>query len=338
MKKLLFVVAAMALCAGAAAQDTAVHVICSEPAEWCSAVATAYVRATGTRIHMAIEGAREALARLQAEKVAPKADVWFGGAGDAHLQAAVQGLARAHESPALAKLHPWAQQQARRSGYRTVGLYAAVPGFAYNPEVLARRSLPEPRAWADLLKPAYRGAIQMPDPGLSGAGYAVVATLVQRMGEDKAFDYLAALHQNVEPYTRTDAGPFEAVARGEAAVGVGFMHHGVSEKMKGFPVETVAPAEGTGVAIGAMSLVQGAPHPEAAIAFYEWALTPAAQELAAARRQFQRPSRVDARLDPRIPGVAPVGLVRQEQTGVDGLAARRRLVARWEKEVAALPR
>ena len=182
-----------------------------------------------------------------------------------------------------------------------MGLYAAPLGFAYNPALLAGRKLPVPRTWADLLKPAYRSAIQVVDPAPGGPGDALVAALVWRMGRDKAADYLEALDRSVARYTRSAAGPVKAVARGEAAVAIGFMHDAIAEKMQGLSVEVVAPADGTGAEVGAMSLVKGARNPDAARQFYEWALTPAAQALAAAQGQFQVPSNMNTRHDPRIP-------------------------------------
>ena len=44
-----------------------------------------------------------------------------------------------------------------------------------------------------------------------------IATLVQLMGEDKAFDYLKKLHANINAYTRSGTAPVKAVARGETA-------------------------------------------------------------------------------------------------------------------------
>ena len=86
----------------------------------------------------------------------------------------------------------------------------------------------------------------------------MIATLVQLMGEDKAFDYLKALHKNVSQYTRSGTAPIKAVARGETAISISFVHDGPGEKMQGFPVETITPSDGTGAEIGSMSIVKGA--------------------------------------------------------------------------------
>ena len=83
-----------------------VNVICSVQAEWCNMIATVYARTTGVKVNMALKGSGEALAQLIAEKDNPKTDVWFGGTGDPHLQAAEQGLTLEYKSPTLPQLHP----------------------------------------------------------------------------------------------------------------------------------------------------------------------------------------------------------------------------------------
>ena len=337
MRKMCFGLAMAALASSAAAQSQ-VNVICSVQAEWCNMIATVYTRTTGTRVNMSMKGSGEALAQLVAEKDNPKTDVWFGGTGDPHLQAAEQGLTLEYKSPSLPQLHDWAQQQARQSGWRTVGIYSGPLGFGYNPELLARKKLPVPRTWADLTRPEYKGEVQVANPASSGTAYTMIATLVQLMGEDKAFDYLKGLHRNVSNYPRSGTGPIKAVARGETAVSISFVHDGPGEKMQGFPVETITPSDGTGAEIGSMSLVKGARNLEAAKKFYEWALTPGAQEMAAAARSFQLPSNKAAKVDPRVPNFKQIRFIPYDYARYGASAERRRLIQRWEKEVNALPR
>ena len=231
---------AIALMAGLVALPAAaqgqINIICSVQAEWCNMISTVYARTTGTRVNLSMKGSGEALAQLNAEKDNPKTDIWFGGTGDPHLQAAEQGLTLEYKSPTLPQLHAWAQQQAQQSAYKTVGIYSGPLGFGYNTELLAKKKLPVPKTWADLLKPDYKGDVQVANPASSGTAYTMIATLVQLMGEDKAFEYLKGLHKNVSQYTRSGTGPIKAVARGETAVSISFVHDGPGEKMQGFPV------------------------------------------------------------------------------------------------------
>ena len=335
MKKPLLAATLAALSFGAIAD---VNIICSVQAEWCNMISTVYARTTGTKVNVSMKGSGEALAQLIAEKENPKTDVWFGGTGDPHLQAAEQGLTLEYKSPSLPQLHEWAQQQARQSGYKTVGIYSGPLGFGYNTELLARKKLAVPKSWADLTKPEYKGEVQVANPASSGTAHTMIATLVQLMGEEKAFDYLKSLHKNVSQYARTGTGPIKAVARGETAVSISFVHDGPGEKMQGFPVETITPGEGTGAEIGSMSLVKGARNLEAAKKFYDWALTPAAQEMAAAAKQFQLPSNKAAKVDPRVPDFKKIKFINYDYAKYGASVERRRLIARWEKDVNSLPR
>ena len=336
MKKIWVAAALVAL--GGATQAQTVNVICSVQAEWCNMMGTVYGKAKGVKINISMKGSGEALAQLIAEKDNPKTDIWFGGTGDPHLQAAEQGLTLEYKSPSMTQLHTWAQKQAEQSKYRTVGIYSGPLGFGYNTELLAKKKLPVPKTWADLLNPALKGEIQVANPASSGTAYTMVATLVQLMGEDQAFEYMKKLHKNISQYTRSGTGPIKAAARGETTVSISFVHDGPGEKIAGFPIETITPADGTGAEIGSMSIIKGARNLEEAKKFYEWALTPGAQEMAAAAKQFQLPSNKNAKNDARIPDFKKIKFINYDYAKYGASAERRRLIAKWEKEVNSLPR
>ncbi len=332
MKKFLLG-AALAASAAAASAQGQVNIICSVQAEWCNLMATVYSRTTGTKVNMTAKGSGEALAQLNAERANPKTDIWFGGTGDPHLQAAEQGLTLEYKSPQLAQLHPWAQKQAADAKYRTVGVYLGPLGFGFNKEMLAKKKAPEPKSWADLLKPEYKGDIQMANPASSGTAYTMIATLVQLMGEEKAFAYMKSLHPSISTYTRSGTAPIKAAARGETMVSISFVHDVTTEALGGFPVGSSYPAEGTGAEIGSMSIVKGSPNPETAKAFYEWALTPGGQQFGLAAKQFQLPSNTKVPKDARMPDPAKIKLINYDYAKYGSSTERRRLIARWEKEV-----
>ncbi|MDP3084822.1 MAG: ABC transporter substrate-binding protein, partial [Rubrivivax sp.] len=314
------------------------NVICSVQAEWCNMIQTVFTRTTGVKVNMALKGSGEALAQIIAERANPKTDIWFGGTGDPHLQAAEQDLTLEYKSASLPQLHGWAQQQASQSKFRTVGIYSGPLGFGYNTELLAKKKLAVPKTWNDLLNPALKGEIQVANPASSGTAYTMVATLVQLMGEDKAFDYMKALHKNISQYTRSGTGPIKAAARGETTVSISFVHDGPAEKMQGFPIETITPTDGTGAEIGSMSIINGSRNLAQAKKFYEWALTPQAQQFGAAARQFQLPSNKATPVHPQVPDFKSIKFINYDYAKYGSSAERRRLIAKWEKEVNSLPR
>ena len=324
----------LAFGAGAArADEGTLNVICGVQTEWCSLVQTTFSRTTGIKVNMVQKGAGEALAQIAAESANPKTDVWFGGTGDPHLQAAEKDLTVAYQSPNVNLLRDWAVTQARQSRYKTVGLYSGPLGFAYNTELLAKKKLPAPACWADLLQPRYKGEVQMANPNSSGTAYLAIATMVQISGEDKAFEYLKALHRNISQYPRSGAGPLKNVSHGENTIAIAWIHDVPGEVMQGFPVKSVAPCEGTGYEIGSMSIIKGARNLSNAKKFYDWALTAPAQELGAAAKQFQLPSNKDAKVDPRVPDVKRIKLIDYDFEKYGKAAERRRLLERWEREV-----
>ena len=309
------------------------NIICSVQVEWCNGAVVAFEKQTGIKVSMTQKGSGEAIAQVNAEKENPKTDLWYGGTGDPHLQAAELGLTSPYQSPLLDQLHPWAKRQWEISGQRTVGIYAGALGIGYNPEVLAKKKLAVPTCWADLVKPEFKGEIQMANPNASGTAYTAIATLVQLMGEDQAIEYLKKLHANINTYPRSGTAPIKAVARGETSLSISFIHDAPGEALAGFPAKALAPCEGTGYEIGSMSIIKGARNQENAKKFYDWALTADAQKIAAQTKQFQLPSNKSAPQPPESPRFADMKLIDYDQVKYGSVGERKRLIARWDKEV-----
>ena len=331
-------VSAAAMQTSAAAQG-AVNVYCSVQVEWCQAIAVNFEKATSVKVNMVQKGSGEMLAQIRAEAANPRGDVWFGGTGDPHLSAAEDNLTQEYDSPEIKNLHPWAQNQWTTAKKRTVGVYLGTLGFGFNKEILTKKKLAEPKCWADIVKPDYKGEVQMANPNSSGTAYTMVATLVQVMGEPQAFEYMKKLHPNINSYTRSGTAPVKAVARGETGVSISFMHDAVTEANAGFPVGTHAPCEGTGFEIGSMSIIKGARNLTNARKFYDWALTPAAQRLGYdAGKQLQLPSSKAAPLPPGAPDAASIKLINYDFAKYGTNEERKRLLAKWDAEVGSLPR
>src|SRR3954453_12506060 len=194
---------AVALAPWPAAAQGQLTLYCAVQEEWCRGMVTAFERNTGIKVAMTRKSSGETYAQVRAEKENPRGDVWWGGTGDPHLQAAEEGLTLEYKSPRLSELHDWAVRQAEASKYRTVGIYTGALGFGYNSELLAKRKLDAPKCWADLLDPKFQDEVQVADPNASGTAYTLLATMIQIMGEEQGFDYLKKLHRNVNQYTKS---------------------------------------------------------------------------------------------------------------------------------------
>jgi iron(III) transport system substrate-binding protein len=333
------IVAALALFAPltAVAQGEVV-VYCTVQEEWCRPMVAAFERATGIKVLMTRKSAGEFYAQIKAEAANPRGDIWWGGTGDPHLQAAEEGLTEPYKSSKLAELQDWAVRQAEQSKFRTVGVYAGALGYSYNTEQLKKKNIPEPKCWSDLIKPAFKDEIQVANPNSSGTSYTMLATLVQLMGEDKAFEYLKALHKNVNQYTKSGAAPARAAATGESMVGITFMHDAVREAVNGAPVKIVAPCEGTGYEIGSMSIIKGAKNMENAKKWYDWALTPEAQNIGGQAKAYQVPSNKQATVPAQAPKLNEIKLINYDFAKYGSSAERTRLLTKWDKEISTLPK
>jgi iron(III) transport system substrate-binding protein len=318
--------------------DGELVVYCSVLNEWCTVASQEFTRKTGIKVTLNVKGSGEAFAQIRAEAGNPRGDIWWGGTGDPHLAAAEADLTLPYRSAVLADLQPWAKKQWEQSKERTVGIYAGVLGFTYNTEIVAQKKLPVPQCWADLVKPQYKDEIQISNPSSSGTAYTAIASLVQLMGEDKTFAYLRELHRNVNQYTRSGPAPSRNAARGETTIGVMFLHDAVAEAIAGFPLKVVAPCEGTGYEIGSMSIIRGAKNLDNAKTWYDWALSPEAQQLAITGKSYQAPSNTKSAAPPQAPKLEGVKLVDYDFAKYGSSAERKRLVDRWEKEIGGLPK
>lgn len=319
----------------ASAQTRRLSVVCSVQIEWCERVRSEYQKATGVRVTLIHRSSIDALAMLLAERNNPRTDVWFGGTGDPHLQAAEQRLTVGYRSPRFPELQPWAQEQAERAAYRTVGVYSGILVLVYRRDQLARLHAEAPRCWRDLLAPQFADQVMMGNPGSSGTGFLILAALTQLFGEDRAIDFLKALHGNIAQYTHGGRGGIEHVVRGEASVAIGFMHDAIAARERGARIEFALPCEGTVSEIGSMSLIAGAPNLDEARLFYDWALSPEAQALAPSVGAFQYPSNRKVLVEARVVDPATSVLITYDHRRFGTTETRRRLLARWVNEVNA---
>lgn len=339
MKKLIITTLA-ALLVGAAGLSTAaaqrVNLLCSPDLAWCEQLGPAFKAATGIDLDFVRLGSSEGLARLRAEAANPSFDAWFGGTGDPHLVAFHDGITEFYKPTVWDDLLP---SLTKAVGETYIPLYTGAIGFVVNEGVLAEKGLPVPTCWADLVNPAYKGLLAMPNPNTSGTAYTMIATLIQIFGEEKAWEMLEDIHQNVAQYTRSGGAVGLLAGRGDVAVAIQFLHDGVKFAKEGFPVTNLAPCEGTGFEIGGLSLVKNAPHRADAIKFIEWALTPEAQMIAAAKGQsFQVQSNSNTPVPPESPDLGSMKLIDYDFDTYGDPEVRDAIVGRWTREVFAIPR
>lgn len=154
-----------------------------------------------------------------------------------------------------------------------------------------------PRGWKDLLKPAYSRSIVYLDPRTAGIGYAIVLATAHALGGNldnlkPGLEYLAQLQKagNVRMIEKTTE--YDKFVKGEIPVWITYDFNGYRAKYiggLGDDVTILIPREGTITAPYAISLVKGAPHPNAARLWLNFIMSDEGQRLFA--EGFVRPIR-----------------------------------------------
>jgi iron(III) transport system substrate-binding protein len=209
-------------------------------------------------------------AKLLAEKANPQADLVWGTAATSLLVLDQEGMLAPHTPKGVEKVP--SQFKDNRHPPQWVGIDAWMTGFCVNTVETKAKKLPIPTSYADLLKPVYKGQLVMPNPASSGTGFLTVSAILQLMGEQKGWDYLDKLHQNMAVYTHSGSKPCKQAGAGEFPIGISFGYRGIQEKAKGAPIETVFPKEGSGWDLEANALMKKATIKPAARIFLDWAI------------------------------------------------------------------
>lgn len=287
----------------------------------------AFTAETGINVSFVFLSSGPAIARITAEKSNPQADVWLGAPAENHIVAKEQGLSQPYVSSALKTLdEPFKD----KDGYWRA-FYMNPMAFAVNTEVLTRIGAPMPATWEDLLKPAYKGQIQVPTPQASGTAYNMVAALVKLWGEEKAFDYMKKLNPNIQTYTSSGTGPSKAVAVGQCAIGIQFTPAFFESIDQGFPLKVVFPKEGVGFESPAVSILAGAKNLDAAKILVDWLVSKKGQDVLAEQKTYFYPVNPKAALGPGMPKFSSLKTIAFDTVWAG--ENKKRLVERWVNEV-----
>ncbi|MEQ1879196.1 MAG: extracellular solute-binding protein, partial [Bdellovibrionia bacterium] len=128
--------------------------------------------------------------------------------------------------------------------------------------------------------PSLKGQISLAFPYTSGTAYTMVASLLQKFGEEKGWEYIRKLDKQVHHYNKSGSAAVTQTGLGEVAVGISFSHDILKKgKASGYPVALTLPKDGTGSEIGAMAVVKGAKEPELARQFINYMLSTEGQGL-----------------------------------------------------------
>jgi iron(III) transport system substrate-binding protein len=216
-------------------------------------------------------------ARLLAEKANSQADIIWGLAATSLLQLDAQGMLLPYAPKGLENIKP--VFRSAKNPPTWVGGDAWMAAVCFNTVESGKKGLPEPASWQDLLNPAYKGLITMPNPASSGTGFLTVVGWLKIMGEEGGWKYMDALNENIAAYTHSGSKPCKQAAAGEYPLGISIEYTGASLKSKGAPINTILPKPGSGWDMEATAILKGAKNVEAAKVLADFAASRAANEL-----------------------------------------------------------
>jgi iron(III) transport system substrate-binding protein len=211
-------------------------------------------------------------AKLLAEKDNIQADVVWGTAATSLLVANELGMITGYNPKGIEMVRK-GMKDGKNDPVRWVGVKAYVTGIVGNTIEMEKKGITMPKSYADLLKPEYKGSVVMPNPASSGTGFLTVSAILQVMGEEKGWDYLDQLHENIAMYTHSGSKPAKMAGKGEFPIGVSFAYRGFKQRAKGEPVVVAFPAEGSGYEVEANALMKKPRIKKEAKVFLDWAIS-----------------------------------------------------------------
>lgn len=232
-------------------------------------------------------------ARLLAEKANPRADVVMGVAASSLALLDNEGMLVPYTPKGVNRIPP--QYRDKKNPPAWVGMDIYGTAICFNFREAAKRGIPQPKTWKDLLNPVYKGQIVMPHPASSGTGFLAVTGWQSIWGEAEAWKFMDGLHQNIAQYMHSGSRPCARAAAGEFVVGISFEYRANREKAQGAPILVIFPEEGIGWDLEASGIHKGTKNMAAAQKLMDWSVTDEAMQLYAnnfalvAVPQFNKP-------------------------------------------------
>lgn len=311
-------------------EGTTVNAYSIWPENWARPMFEEFQKATGIQVNFVRFSSGEALARVIAEKSNPRVDVLFGGPVETFTAGMKEGVFEPYKPATFASLPEMFKDP---DGYWTA--IADDPlCFLSNKDFLKEHGLNVPTSWNDLLDPAYKGMIQMADARTSGTAVTRIFSIltINNRDEQKAFDYMKKLRQNVQVYTKSGGGGTIPVGLGQAGAGVFFIVDAMNTQQKGYPVTVSFPKEGIGESAEAIALIKGAQHPGLAKKLIDWATSAQMQNLYAKYEINFVPAAPGVEVQPTLAAALKDAKLIQIPSAWAG-DNRERIVNKWVQEV-----
>ena len=212
-------------------------------------------------------------AKLLAEKSNPQADVVMGVAASSLALLDKQGMLEPYAPLNLDGIMMKYRDSKKVPAWFGMDVWGAT--ICFNTVEAAKKNIPKPESWQDMIKPIYKGQIVMPNPASSGTGYFDVTAWLTLFGDNNGtgggWKFMDGLHENIAQYTHSGSKPCNMAASGEFVMGISFEYRGNANKAKGAPIDLIFPKEGLGWDLEAFAIHKGTKKLDAAKKLADWA-------------------------------------------------------------------
>src|SRR5881628_332537 len=212
-------------------------------------------------------------AKLLAEKANPQADVVMGVAASSLALLDKNGMLEPYKPLNADAIMAAYRDKKNPPAWFGMDVWGAT--VCFNTVEAQKKNIPKPESWKDLLKPAYKGQIVMPNPASSGTGFFDVTAWLtlwgDKEGKGDGWKFMDALHENIAQYTHSGSKPCNMAAAGEFLMGISFEYRANTNKAKGAPIDLVFPKEGLGWDLEAFGIHKGTKKIDAAKKLADWA-------------------------------------------------------------------
>ena len=280
------------------------------------------------KVNIVRESTGTLAAKMMAEKDNPQADVLFEMAATVALNMEAAGMFHPYTPKGMDAID---QRYVDKEGeVNWVGNYGWAGCICWNTVEAEKLGLPKPKSWADLADPVYKGYISMPNPASSGTGFLDVSSWIQIMGEDAAWKYMDALHQNVGVYTHSGSKPCKQAGSGEFPIGISWPGRAIKIIKSGAPMEMIIPEEGIGWEMQIVAIMKGTKNLEDSQRLIDWTLDRGMTLFGQRQSIIADPSKVTR--DPELPNFYDEVNARIIDNKFAWAAANKdRIVAEWKK-------
>jgi ABC-type Fe3+ transport system substrate-binding protein len=261
-----------------AAADT-ITVVTSFPKELTAAYKKAYeAKYPADKVEILNKNTAAGIAYVREQPAGSRAEIFWASAPDAFEVLAKANLLQKLESanpavPAKVGNYPVNDPQGFYQGQALAGY-----GIMWNTRYMKANNLPEPKEWADLMKPVYFGHVAISSPSRSGTTHLTVETMLQGEGWMKGWEQILAICGNSAAITERSFGVPDGVSNGQFGLGLVIDFFGLAARNSGMPVEFIYPSV-TAIVPANIALVAGAKSAEAGKRFLQFTLSEEGQLL-----------------------------------------------------------